>query len=187
MELNDWYAKGKSAQEYVDSMKQHQEGFIYIYENFRIPTEDEPLLSSLRGNNWRAIILTEDWCGDAMLNIPVFLRIAEAGRIHTHFLSRDENLELMDHYLTNQQSRSIPKIIIIDREGKEVLHWGPRAPELQQFIDNATSSLPGEDHPQFKEKQKEMFQFVTKAFRDNEDFRDYVFKDMKNKLTSFSH
>ncbi|WP_101843208.1 thioredoxin family protein [Halobacillus sp. Marseille-P3879] len=187
MELNDWYSRGLSAQEYVDSMNKHQEGFIYIYEHFKIPTEDEPLFASLRGKNWRAIILTEDWCGDAMLNLPIFLRIAEAGKINTQFLSRDENIELMDQYLSNNKARAIPKIIIINEKGKEVLNWGPRAPELQQFIDDASSSLPSRDNPQFEEKQKEMFQFVTKAYRDNEDFRFYVYRDLKNKLTSITN
>ncbi|GGF32826.1 thioredoxin [Halobacillus andaensis] len=187
MVLNDWYSKGLSAQEYVDSMKQHQEGFIYIYEHFKIPTEDEPLFANLRGKKWRAIILTEDWCGDAMLNIPIFLRIAEVGRINTQFLARDENLDLMDQYLTNEQSRAIPKIIIIDQEGEEVLNWGPRAPEIQQFIENATSSLPSKEESQFADKQKEMYQFITKAFRDNEDFRYYVYQDLKNALTSRTH
>ncbi|MFC7322144.1 thioredoxin family protein [Halobacillus campisalis] len=184
MELNDWFDKGITAQEYVDSMSQHQQGFVYIYEHFKVPTEDEPLLAQLREKNLRAIILTEDWCGDAMLNIPVFLRIAEISKIDTHFLLRDENLTLMDQYLTNKTSRSIPKIIIIDREGNELFNWGPRAPELQDFIESSSANLPAESDEQFKEKQNEMFQFITKAYRDNEDFRSYVYNDLKKALTS---
>ncbi|WP_082233522.1 thioredoxin family protein [Halobacillus massiliensis] len=183
MELNEWFEKGVTAQEYVDSMKNHKENFIYIYEHFKVPTEDEPLFALLKTKNLRAIILTEDWCGDAMLNIPIFLRIAEKAHINTHFLQRDENLELMDQYLSNGTSRSIPKIIIINEAGNEYLNWGPRAPEVQQFLDKASSHLPKEDEKDFENKQQEMYQFITKAFRDNEDFRAFVYKDLKKVLT----
>lgn len=118
-----------------------------------------------------------------MLNIPIFLRISESANIETHFLLRDENLELMDQFLSNHSSRSIPKIIIMDQAGNELLNWGPRAPKIQQFIDNSSTNLPHQHEEQFKEKQKEMFQFITKAFRDNEDFRSYVYQDLKETLT----
>ncbi|WP_173915772.1 thioredoxin family protein [Halobacillus sp. Marseille-Q1614] len=184
MELNDWFLKGVTAQEYVDSMSKNKESFIYIYEHFKVPTEDEPLFGLLRSKNLRAIILTEDWCGDAMLNIPIFLRLAEKARINTHFLQRDKNLELMDQYLTNGTSRSIPKIIVIDQDGNEYLNWGPRAPEVQKFLDEASSHLPSENNEDFKNKQEEMYQFITKAFRDNEDFRAFVYQDLKEALTN---
>ncbi|UOR11847.1 thioredoxin family protein [Halobacillus amylolyticus] len=182
MNLNEWFNKGITAQEYVDSMEQHQEGFVKIYEHFTVPAEDEPFFTKLQNKNLRAIAITEDWCGDAMLNLPIFLRMAEAGGIATHFLHRDENLELMDQYLTNGTSRSIPKIIIIDEQGEEWLNWGPRAPKLQEFIDGAVANLPPKDADDFKEKQQELFQFVTKAYRDNEDFHSFVYQNLKETL-----
>ncbi|MGP4061439.1 thioredoxin family protein [Halobacillus sp. H74] len=182
MSLEEWFHKGMTAQEYVDQMEKHQKNFIYIYENFSIPTQDQPLFEQLQTKRLRAIVLTEDWCGDAMLNIPIYLRLAEASHIPTHFLLRDENLELMDQYLTNGQSRSIPKIIFIDSEGKEVGTWGPRAPEVQEFINDSMANLPERKADDHQEKQKEMLTFITKAYRDHHDFWDYVYEDLKNTL-----
>ncbi|MGV2621674.1 UNVERIFIED_CONTAM: thioredoxin family protein [Halobacillus marinus] len=185
MRLEEWFNKGMTAQTYVDQMQTHQENFIYIYENFGIPVEDEPTFTRSRMNGLRAIVLTEDWCGDAMMNVPIFLRMAEAAQIPVHFLLRDENLDLMDNYLTDGRARSIPKIILMDKNGEEVANWGPRAPEVQQFIDTARQGLPDKEAEDFNEKQKEMLTFITKAYRDHHDFWNYVYEDLKKTFFSY--
>ena len=77
--------------------------------------------------NWIWLILTEAWCGDAAQNIPIIEKIAaENEGIKTGYLLRDENLELMDRYLTNG-SRAIPKLICLDAETlEEIGTWGSR-------------------------------------------------------------
>jgi hypothetical protein len=73
------------------------------------------------------LIITEGWCGDAAQNIPIIEKIAaENPNIQTRYVLRDENLELMDAYLTNN-ARSIPKLIALDAETwREIGTWGPR-------------------------------------------------------------
>lgn len=73
------------------------------------------------------LIITEGWCGDAAQNIPTIEKIAaESENIETRYVLRDENIELMDAYLTNG-GRSIPKLIALDAETLEELgNWGPR-------------------------------------------------------------
>ncbi len=73
------------------------------------------------------LIITEGWCGDAAQNIPIIEKIAaESANIETRYVLRDENLELMDAYLTNN-ARSIPKLIALDAETlEEIGTWGPR-------------------------------------------------------------
>lgn len=89
----------------------------------------ESLAEKARANKRKMIwlIITEGWCGDAAQNIPVIEKIAAASeRIETRYILRDENLELMDAYLTNN-ARSIPKLIALDAETLEELGtWGPR-------------------------------------------------------------
>jgi hypothetical protein len=77
--------------------------------------------------NWIWLILTEAWCGDAAQNIPTIEKIAlENDRIKTLYLLRDENLELMDKYLTSG-ARAIPKLICLDAETfGEIGTWGSR-------------------------------------------------------------
>src|SRR5699024_8421220 len=119
MTLNEWYDKGMSADAYIASMQENKESLLYIYNEFNIP-EDHTFFENVKKENLRVIVLTEDWCGDAMMNIPVLLRIAEKTGMEVRMLLRDDNLELMDQYLTNGKSRSIPIFIFIDEEGNEV-------------------------------------------------------------------
>lgn len=84
------------------------------------------------------VVITEGWCGDAAQNVPLLGKIAEAsgGKIKLDLVLRDENLELMDRYLTNG-GRSIPKLICFDAEtGEQLGTWGPRPAEAQTlFLD----------------------------------------------------
>ncbi len=85
--------------------------------------------------NWIWLILTEGWCGDAAQNIPIIEKIAaENPNIETRYLLRDENLELMDKYLTFN-ARSIPKLICLDAETfEEIGTWGPRPQAAMDYF-----------------------------------------------------
>jgi hypothetical protein len=81
------------------------------------------------------LILTEGWCGDAAQNIPAIEKVAATSDlIETRYILRDENLELMDQYLT-EGSRSIPKLIALGVETLDVIFtWGPRPTEAQDLF-----------------------------------------------------
>jgi hypothetical protein len=72
------------------------------------------------------LVITEGWCGDAAQNLPVLNKIATASdHIDLRVVLRDENIELMDLFLTNG-GRSIPKLIALDKENNVINSWGPR-------------------------------------------------------------
>jgi hypothetical protein len=72
------------------------------------------------------MVLTEPWCGDSSFLLPV---IAEAAALNDavtlRILLRDDNLDIMDQYLTDG-SRSIPKLVAFSEDGTELFTWGPR-------------------------------------------------------------
>ena len=72
------------------------------------------------------LLITEGWCGDAAQNLPVINKMADLNdHIDLKLVLRDENLELMDLFLTNGGS-AIPKLIILDKEINVINTWGPR-------------------------------------------------------------
>jgi hypothetical protein len=106
---------------------------------------NESLREKVQNNKRKMIwlIITEGWCGDAAQNIPIIEKIAAAGdSIETRYVLRDENLALMDAYLTNN-ARSIPKLIALDAETfEEIGTWGPRpAPSMDLFIELRSRDL----------------------------------------------
>ncbi len=89
------------------------------------------------------LVLTEAWCGDAAQSIPIINKMAEESEnIDLRLILRDENLDVMDEFLHNGKSRSIPKLICLDAETLEVLgDWGPR-PEIAQDMFDSLRNAP---------------------------------------------
>lgn len=81
------------------------------------------------------LVITEGWCGDAAQILPVINAMAsENPLIQLKLVLRDSNLELMDQYLTDGTSRSIPKLIVLDTDTmEEKFNWGPRPAALQEI------------------------------------------------------
>ena len=117
LNLHAWFEKGMTGQEYIASMKTNQENLQAIYKKYQVPEKDRAFYEEFSGKGLRGIVLTADWCGDAMLCVPILMRIAEVAAIDMRYLIRDENLELMDQYLTNGKSRAIPIFSFISKDG----------------------------------------------------------------------
>ena len=82
------------------------------------------------------LVITEPWCGDAAQSLPYFNKIAGSSeKIDFKIVLRDEHPELMDSFLT-YGSRSIPKLIIIDRNLEVITHWGPRSKAATKLVED---------------------------------------------------
>lgn len=90
---------------------------------------------------WIWLVITEAWCGDAAQSLPIINKMAEASdNITLRLVLRDENLDLMDQFLHNGRSRSIPKLICIDAITHDVVgDWGPRPQEAQELYESLRS------------------------------------------------
>ncbi|KAA9332973.1 thioredoxin family protein [Hymenobacter busanensis] len=83
------------------------------------------------------LVLTEGWCGDAAQIVPVLHAVASAsnGHLTDRYLLRDDNLDLMDRYLTGGVSRSIPKLVVLHADTlTEAATWGPRPAQAQELL-----------------------------------------------------
>jgi len=81
------------------------------------------------------ILITESWCGDAAQSVSQISNMVDAtDKLNLKVVYRDENLDLMDQFLTNG-GRSIPKLIRVNSETKEVIgSWGPRVVNAQNIV-----------------------------------------------------
>ena len=182
MTLNTWYDKGLDPETFIQAFDHHKVGFEHIYNQFQVPN-DSSFFTSIANQNLRAIIIAEVWCGHCMLNIPIFLKVAKQAGIPVKILPRDENLELMDQYLTNG-NRTIPIFIFIDESGNEVAQWGPMAPNTRRFVDQHKKDLPAKDAPDYDEKFKAFISVTSKAFETDKSIWNGVYESMKQTLLS---
>lgn len=83
---------------------------------------------------WHLLVLSEDWCGDAVNTLPVVARLVErCPNVDLRVLGRDANPDLMNSHLTGT-SRSIPVVIVLDEGFEERGWWGPRPTALQHWV-----------------------------------------------------
>ncbi len=95
------------------------------------------------------LVLTESWCGDAGHALPVINKIAELNdNLDLKIVLRDENVDLMNQFLTNG-GMSIPKLIQIENDVVTGT-WGPR-PSTATAMVNEFKEANGGLTPAFKE------------------------------------
>lgn len=102
--------------------------------------------------NW--LLITEAWCGDAAQNVPILNKMAQASaNIELRLILRDENLEIIDQYLTNG-GRAIPKLIVLDENMNEIATWGPRPTQVQEMVmeNKRTNQLPYDEFAKVVQK-----------------------------------
>ena len=106
-------------------------------KTMKITEENAAVLKNL-SKSYLWLVLTESWCGDAAQILPVLNKMALESnkKIELKLALRDENEELMNHFLTNE-SKAIPKLIILDKAtGNVVGDWEPRAQGAIDLIEN---------------------------------------------------
>ncbi|MEQ5790243.1 thioredoxin family protein [Muricauda sp. NFXS6] len=105
-------------------------------KTFKVPVDIEQKIRSL-DTKLVFLALTESWCGDAAASLPIINKIAETSpNISLKVVLRDENLDLMDAFLTNG-ARSIPKVIVLDKANNEIVgEWGPRPSIATQMVED---------------------------------------------------
>jgi len=83
------------------------------------------------------LVIAEGWCGDAAQILPIFNKMSEVSdHIDFKIVFRDDNEALMNLFLTNG-SKSIPKLIILDKNALDVFaDWGPRPKGAIDLVQN---------------------------------------------------
>lgn len=179
----EWFNKGLSKYDYISKMSVNKENLLSVYNSFT--ADDTDVLHNLQNKELKAMILTADWCGDAMVNVPIFLKLADEALIETKFLIRDENLELMDQFLTNGVARSIPIIIFLDKDYHYVGKWGPRAANIQEEVDQLKASLPSKESEDYDAAFKLFIKELVSKFTTNEEWWKIIKEDLLKSMVEF--
>lgn len=133
----------------TESQDKHKGLWTGVYGLARIPDWARDVVAE--APELRLLVLTEDWCGDAANTIPILAKLVdESPRLELRVLRRDEHPAVMDRYLTGT-ARSIPIVIVLDRDFNELGHWGPRPAALQAFVMANRPTVPKDElYPQVR-------------------------------------
>ncbi|MEN4011296.1 MAG: thioredoxin family protein [Chloroflexota bacterium] len=122
------WQQGLTVEHFLDSMTQHQQAMRRRMETVRLRDEDIQRLGNMKNPRYLAI-MTEDWCSDCLMVLPILTRIAEAAanmevRI---FVRRD--WQALRGYYHGQDIPSIPVATFMDEDFQPLATWieRPRA------------------------------------------------------------
>lgn len=140
------FMSGMTWNEYLAHCKEHFERRQQGYASVSFTEEQEQTLAKLRPLGLKVLVLEEDWCGDAARSGPILAKIAEQAGMEARWFLRDQNLDIMDQYLENGKSRSIPVFVFMDKDRNYLSHWGSRPAAVKEAI-QPLLPLPPMDDP----------------------------------------
>jgi hypothetical protein len=135
------FAQGLTFQKYLDQMTANKDKFLEAMAAVH-PTPEDRAAFANHGEKLNVLVLTEDWCGDALTNFPVLARMVEGARnVEMRVFLRDQNPDLMDQYLNRGLFRSIPVFVFFDEDMKELARFVERPPKITEFMEQKQLEL----------------------------------------------
>ena len=138
------------SQELSDYTRLNDQRMKRLDKTIKIDADSEAKIKGVdKKTTW--LVLTESWCGDAAQTLPVMNKIADLNEnFSLRLVLRDENLELMEQFLSNG-AMAIPKLISIDdTTGKVIGEWGSRPSIAAKMVQDYKSKY-GKLTPEFKQ------------------------------------
>ena len=118
------FAEGLTFAQYLAQMRSNKERFEKRMADAEITAADR---EALRGRKLKVLVITEDWCGDALVGFPALARLVEdASDVEMRVFLRDANPDVMDQYLKKGLYRTIPVIVFFDEQMNELARYMER-------------------------------------------------------------
>ena len=115
------FAQGLTYDAYKAQMTRNKEKFEENERTVQLPAGELEALRKAPKRN--VLVLTEDWCGDALANVPILGRLAkETGRFDVRVFLRDQSDDLTAQYM-NGEYKSIPVFAFFDDSFREIGRW----------------------------------------------------------------
>ena len=136
MVTKERFKQGLTFQQYMDQMGTNKEKFVQFLQEIKIRPEDREALKRLGNKKLNVLVITEDWCGDALYNVPVLAKLVEGlSNVELRLFLRDRNPDLMDQYLNQGTYRSIPVFAFFDEHMNEIARFIERPPTVTEVIE----------------------------------------------------
>ncbi len=115
------FAQGLTFAQYLAQMRSNKERFQKRMADAEITPADR---EAIRGRKLKILVITEDWCGDALVGFPALARLVEdAPDVEMRVFLRDENPDVMDQYLKRGLYRTIPVMVFFDEQMNELARY----------------------------------------------------------------
>ena len=135
------FAQGMTFQQYLDQMITNKDKFAETLAAVQVAPQERAVFGDRR-ERLNVLVLTEDWCGDALTNLPVLAKMVEgAPNVEMRVFLRDQNADLMDQFLNRGLYRSIPVFVFFDADMKELARFVERPPKITEYMEQKQLEL----------------------------------------------
>jgi hypothetical protein len=138
MDLTSYCEKAICYDDYVEKLGDNCALHQLHYKKFAMPAEVEQTLKQMKP--LKVLVLTEPWCGDSLAIFPVVRKIAEINDWEIKVLLRDENLDLMERFLT-RNARAVPIFLFLAPDCTLLFKFGPRPTAAQDIFESHRDAI----------------------------------------------
>ena len=118
------FGQGLTFAAYLAQMRTNKERFEKRMADAELTPADR---EAIRGRKLRILVITEDWCGDALVGFPGLAKLVDgAPDVEMRVFLRDANPDVMDQYLKRGLYRTIPVIVFFDEQMNELARYMER-------------------------------------------------------------
>lgn len=127
-------AGAMTAEEYIAAVGENQEPFLANLAAVQFTEEERGAFAEVP-EPLTVLVLTEDWCGDSLANLPVVVALArETGALELRILKREGNEDIADNYTLADGRNHIPTYIALDGGLNEVGRFIERAEAIAEKL-----------------------------------------------------
>ena len=144
------WAGGKTWAEYFDVMQKNRDLIAAISKEIRFSDADKKSFRDLfaRHGNAQALVISEDWCPDCALNVPVLMQIAQLiPALNVRFFKKDE-VDDIHAYALKGERKAIPTFIFFDAQWNEIGHWLERPVKADMRLSEWDQTHPAPTEPE---------------------------------------
>lgn len=117
------FAEGLTLDQYVAQMTVNRDRLAAALARAAAMPADREVLERL-GRPRKLMIITEDWCGTSLAYVPYVASLMAADpTLDVRVFLRDDNPDVMDHYLKRGLYRSIPVFAFFDDAMRELARF----------------------------------------------------------------
>jgi hypothetical protein len=116
------WEQGLRVEVFSQGLTTHKESILRRLSQVNLTVEQRALFTNLKTPRYM-VIMTEEWCSDCLMNLPILVKIAEAApEMEVRIFIRRDWPELRAYY-TSQDIPSIPVATLLDRNFQPVGSW----------------------------------------------------------------
>jgi len=137
---NNWQL-GLELDQFVEGMQTHYTDMQRRLKTVNLSEAEVKLFNKL-DQTVHGLVMTEDWCGDSLMNLPILVKIAEgAPHLDLRIFLRHKWTDL-DAYFKERNVTNIPVFMFLDVDFKEIGVWVERSKAASERLGVWVSAHP---------------------------------------------